>query len=430
MTVKHRIIAGTVLFLGASIGTVSMVGNPFSKGRQDPVLEELPAQNPKGKIYGDGDVIKTPIGDIKIMGWKLAFDLDKDGCSDQHHKRMERYQFTLFRDDKDLGRADWCTLLIVYDPDFHIQLDMERPDNPAYLRVEHIQDYLVLDQNTYQIKPTVFVYDGFATSGLRIYSDHCLTSSTLSGANATYWAFENFGATEPPIVVHDYAESGHYAPTTIVLPSKELISTRTIYDGTEYLTHELGHGLYRTLDHSVDLFPYQAQCWPPKAIESIHMAYSSLRNAFKLEKPWLILRDQLTYQFTFTVFTIFSPDFIRPYAFEYSTYFAMFDESNYMTKGVRLGHPYTHPTELFASALTVFRFYPREFIARYELLSDEIRGVVREAALFILDALEVADNGRGKVSILIPEYELLKVVLEAGQPKASYFMLDCPFSSQ
>lgn len=85
--------------------------------------------------------------------------------------------------------------------------------------------------------------------------------------------------------------------------------------------------------------------------------------------------------------------------------FALLDESNYFSEEFRqklwgYGHPNENYCELGASALSVLRFYPREFIERTRNNRE-----IRDAAKRILDALACVDGQNA--TRLIPEYRML-----------------------
>ena len=75
------------------------------------------------------------------------------------------------------------------------------------------------------------------------------------------------------------------------------------------------------------------------------------------------------------------------------------------------GHPYGNYDEMFASALTVFRFFPDEFINRYEKLGGDIKKAVRNAANSVLNVVETVNTDEAALQTLLPEYRTLKTAL-------------------
>jgi hypothetical protein len=74
------------------------------------------------------------------------------------------------------------------------------------------------------------------------------------------------------------------------------------------------------------------------------------------------------------------------------------------------GKPTSRENELFSSALTILRFFPSEFIQRYNQLNEEQRGLIREVVRAILNVLEFLNPNTGDIELLIPEYKSLKSI--------------------
>lgn len=98
--------------------------------------------------------------------------------------------------------------------------------------------------------------------------------------------------------------------------------------------------------------------------------------------------------------------------------FRIFDESSYFkdkygTKSNHFGHPYSNHQELFASALTVFRFFPEEFLERLNELELNERKLVSSIASCILRILEHRSSASEDLVELLPEF--YKIKSEAGK---------------
>ncbi|MBI4360104.1 MAG: hypothetical protein HY564_03350 [Candidatus Jacksonbacteria bacterium] len=91
----------------------------------------------------------------------------------------------------------------------------------------------------------------------------------------------------------------------------------------------------------------------------------------------------------------------------------IFDESNYVGyKEDTAGHPWSDYNELFASALTVFRFFPDAFIERARVLPNAEQKIASRAVhsiggLFKKIAESNGSNPEKAIAGLIPEYETL-----------------------
>ena len=96
------------------------------------------------------------------------------------------------------------------------------------------------------------------------------------------------------------------------------------------------------------------------------------------------------------------------------SHFRIFDESEYLYPGsldirkLFTGHPYDNYKELFASALTIFRYFPDRFIRAYEHLTDQGKQVVAVAKDAVLDIVERRSPNRAATLTLLPEYERLR----------------------
>jgi hypothetical protein len=70
--------------------------------------------------------------------------------------------------------------------------------------------------------------------------------------------------------------------------------------------------------------------------------------------------------------------------------------------------PTSRENELFSSALTIFRFFPSEFIQRYNQLNEKEKGLVREVVHAVFNVLKFLNPNIDDIKRLIPEYESLK----------------------
>lgn len=106
---------------------------------------------------------------------------------------------------------------------------------------------------------------------------------------------------------------------------------------------------------------------------------------------------------------------------EYSPLFKIFDESTYvLDSNPDYGHPYDNQYELFASALTIFRFYPKEFAEKYQNLNtnNPHAGLVRDAATAVLDVLQIINPDKpNEMRKILPSYDRIRKVLELPQVK-------------
>lgn len=101
---------------------------------------------------------------------------------------------------------------------------------------------------------------------------------------------------------------------------------------------------------------------------------------------------------------------------EDNDYFSIFDESSYISGiDISYGHPYSDHNELFASALTVFRYFPDEFIERYRKLSSDKQKVIGEVVKTIFSVLESINSDN--INNLLPKYNSLKNLIKEPENK-------------
>ncbi|MBI2048053.1 MAG: hypothetical protein HYT27_02845 [Parcubacteria group bacterium] len=92
---------------------------------------------------------------------------------------------------------------------------------------------------------------------------------------------------------------------------------------------------------------------------------------------------------------------------ENNPYFKIFDESSYTPpfRPSPYGHPYASHSELFASALTIFRFFPDEFIRRFRELNPHAQETVRFVTKQLFEGLLLYNPDIKALQKLIPRYE-------------------------
>jgi hypothetical protein len=80
------------------------------------------------------------------------------------------------------------------------------------------------------------------------------------------------------------------------------------------------------------------------------------------------------------------------------------------------GHPWDNPDELFASAVTVFRYYSKDFVGQLEKLNPKTKTVVKEAAQNIFGLLRSMNPDPVVLKRFIPNIEAIeKAVGKTGQ---------------
>jgi len=224
---------------------------------------------------------------------------------------------------------------------------------------------------------------------IRIYSEIPLPEDLLQKLHQLHRVFDKF--TFPPKVYifeveDEESRGGSYGGDKIELPSNIFTCPIFSNEGITKLFHELSHSV-------VDAIISNTR--DQRANRILFTAYEQLvrKAGWKIPVP------------TFSLLG-------APEEIENNPYFSIFDESSYVKKVQKnYGHPYSDHNELFASALTVFRFFPYEFVQRYNQLASGQK-VVASVVRAIFDALESINPKREDINDLLPQQALLRKVYQ------------------
>ncbi len=79
---------------------------------------------------------------------------------------------------------------------------------------------------------------------------------------------------------------------------------------------------------------------------------------------------------------------------EKHAFYSVFDESSYLGQSLEIGHPYDTPSELGASAITVMRYFPNEFIKKMDELKRADLKLHKEAVMIAFEVTNFFGNKR------------------------------------
>lgn len=169
----------------------------------------------------------------------------------------------------------------------------------------------------------------------------------------------------------------------IMIPVKNFLNPEFKRQGVMGLFHELGHGFVFTLLRHKNLFVKKL----------IKKAYVDLVERAGFD----VFKSRLDYNKTT----------------ESNPYFSIFDESSYIFGyPSELGHPYSSVGELFASTLTVIRFFPQEFSKRFKTMSLKEQLAVKDVFDTLIWAILFVNPSEDDLNELLPEHRSIKEVIE------------------
>lgn len=159
-------------------------------------------------------------------------------------------------------------------------------------------------------------------------------------------------------------------------------------EGELNLFHEQAHGMFNRVLHN----------------ERDHRSLVSLWQAYER------LASASGYTIPLPTFSLFGPT----EQVEKESCFAHFDESNYVNISARdrgYGHPYNDYNELFASGLTVLRYFAEEFMQRLSLETSVRKGAIHNAGKQIMDFARAINTDEDALHRLLPNYDDLAKAL-------------------
>ncbi len=368
------------------------------------------------RIYESGDTIETPAGKVRINGWNLDF-ADKD-------MKTGPDQYMEFRTTNIKGRADFQVmkhphlfhannadeLLDTESKTYRVTLfpfreNKHLPIQTATLELL-VRDKIsnVLDSFQYGIRVKAFTDPD--TYDLGVYSEEPLPQSTLHALEQLRSAFKdrfNMYTMDDIYLVnasYDTKEGKvhHRVAKRDDENKRAVISTNSFThpqyenEGLILAFHELSHGIVdktrKLLDQS-----YSVALWN---------AYVSCSKAAGYKGPIFEHLESISEG-------------------ENNKMFRLFDESAYAREIVHdpirtIGHPYENSNELFASGLTVFKFFGKEFLDRYNKLNGSQKSAAKETGKAIFRIIEqqvnIQHDTQRKLNDLqsvIPMYSRLRI---------------------
>jgi hypothetical protein len=402
-------------------------GFPISLSLRE--FNDLPTER-EIRFYRSGETIPNDVTPIRIEKWKLFFD--KKRIEDYFKKFPDRrIVFTLVNPNisgilRFTASQDGIFVLNKIEDENNIIMvalppsyDLPNEDQIVYLHFREIEtkgkEQKIVRDNVYPIKLNFYTYNPINRENfeidvyLPIYSEVPLSNDLFKKIYEICKIFYNrFISYFPRVYIFEYRKrpwykvsddfgSYIYEENRIELASKNFTNPLFPNEGIITAFHELSHVIVKEIVFDED-----------QRLNQI------LFEVFK------VLNDKSGIK-VFSRYSIPPKEEIKAVEkLEDNVYFSIFDESFYIKKVYRietlLGHPYDDYSELFASALTVLRFFPNEFIQRYNQLNPEQRKVVAKVVRTIFKILEsilkYKDRSSEDIKELLPQKDLLKKAIQ------------------
>ncbi len=345
------------------------------------------------KIYISGETIENPVASIKIEGWNLVFDKEKLG---RYQSSPDRVAFVLVGapfytpPDMNVFRAE-PVIRALPSPEF-------RQKGLIYLHfTETDKSGGIVRSEVYPIKLKYYSTpkkDEFETP--RIFSEVQLDPDLLEKAKKTAEALGQLSYYTPIYIYKndDPGRGGDFDPSTKRIDLPSIMFTDPVFkdEGIIRLSHEMAHAIMsNVINNHLD----------PRLNVMLVEVYKNLVLAAATIDPKL-------FTFPMRTFSLFgAPEEVRN-----NPYFSIFSESSYVKTDANkdvlatYSHPFSNHDELFASALTVLRSFPDQFIARYMTLDPKMREPIREVVQTIIGPLPQESEGFPMKDFL-PAYDRL-----------------------
>jgi hypothetical protein len=361
---------------------------------------ELPHER-EMRFYRSGEIILNHITPIEIRGWRLIFN--RKQVENYYQKFPNRnFSFTLINPNVSKSPEIGSFGAFEVGGDHRNYWEMVGlPPGRNKIIYLHFQESEIINgkeriifNKVYPITLTFYTYKPRKKEKyeiIRIYSEIPLPEDQLKELHQLHEAFERFGLPSTVYIFEVKEENlrsgvNIYTEDRIELPSN--IFTRPIFtnEGVMKLFHELCHGIIKII-----IFNQKNQ-----------------RVNIELFNTYKQLVKEAGWDIPMPAFSFFGP----PEEIENNPYFSIFDESSYTKAYQDYGHPYSDYNELFASALTVFRFFPNEFVQRYNQLTDEQKKQVASVVRVIFNALESINPNHNDINNLLPQQDLLRKIYQ------------------
>lgn len=385
-TARRKLLKGGAIFIaGAASG--GAVLNYFLKGNIETKKESISVErNTRNKkYYTSGDVIDTGTERIKIEGWELVPDVRHHAPNKRNRNIETDFLLIPHNIGFNLHRGSYSPTPGLVGPTKILVFPHYR-DGVAYLRFTERQDGEITNEGTCEIRVKYYTQRSSKSKLANVCSEVPLEDSTFDRISGLHGVFTKF-ASEPTVFIRRERKHGYgaYNPDAIHLPSRIFINPKHQNEGIIVLFHELAHGLI----YEVTVADKQT------ANMAMYRAYEHLvkRSGVEIASVKSLL--------------LFGHSQKR----RENPYFSIFDESTYINVNGIQRNPTLNYRELFATTLTVFRFFPDQFIERFEGFSLRHKSALVQVGRAVFECLDFLNDDPKELARLLPKHARLKKAL-------------------
>ncbi len=401
------------------LGTAAAGAATYKLG--ETVLTPRSEEKAEQEFYQDGEIIEDPVARVRIEGWLLLIDLEdiNNYLADPDKGRAtfmiegsEVKQIIPLRINSDLKPTDFVT--VNRDGRQYLVNSLLPSRTSDTVRVTFAEEaYRSREtketERTYTIKP-VNHHQSYMTN-THILSEVELPEAIFKQIDEIAGYFDPYLKFLRPsvYVLHPvdqlatYNASANSTDNYVTITADSFQKPRYSQDGDDSLFHEMSHCVIRQLQGE-----FQRHDKGTAAYLDFYRSYETLMQHSRLPLPYYETRMKQSLEEANRSEKSAAFKLVR--LFDESTYI---DNKDIRENGARAGHPYDRYDELFASTLTVLRFYAVEFVHNYEALpSTDDRKIVRNVVFSALGCLKQLNPDKQAAQILIPDLEYIRTSLD------------------
>ena len=442
---RRAVLLGAVAGAAGILGLGALVQKAFmeKKVAENPHSQESSILEPEvfvdEHVYVPGDTIKTPIASIKIDGWKVLFEeLGILGSTRDMYYNGTAYNFTikcpLGHHHGFLGFTTATKSSISLGDTLETRRNPESSKTKGYYNelgvfgstqyyfvhaLPHLEskpmtlELVISDSDRpnfaeslslsgkirepkpskifrYSFSPTVYSYGPEDKNDeVRIVSERDVPSGLLRHVHNVHRIFSSYkrpalvyiideGTKQPEEAKPESNEFGQFWPRKdfVLLATDSFLRPDFSQQGEQIACHEIAHSIMQYAK-----FEGEEKKALAELTKSFEMIKERAGNQPKIYPAFSIFREA-TYKGA-------SKSGIDSVA----------------------GHPWDNPGEFFASAITTFRYFGREFARRYSTLYAEDKVLVRNATLNVMEFLKAMNPSEGALRRLLPRINYIKGAL-------------------
>jgi|GEM_PF-5375284 len=362
------------------------------------------------KEYQDGDIIKTPVGDVQLKGWKLIVDVD---AADAYLNKFPGKSFGFYLSDGLSTRLEYPDDLTLRGRRTLIRDNRKYLILPTFPRPESGKINLTLvvrqkgkevEQTSYSLQLATNNTDKNGVPAKQVISEKPLPQVfEIQEFLNTIQSQLIIG--RPNVVIYHPDRGGYCKDQPGCGPNGEFVpdSGGDIFVDMEYFAEprlkDINDG-QMVFFHEYAHYFMNDRIEKPLKQENHHAIYENYKRLLRRtgykpdDRKRSLIQEQKEIK-----------------ALREHPVFKIFREDSYCEnhlkekdKPLEMGHPHENYKELFASTLTTLKYFPQEFIMRYGSLNDEDKKAVAEEIKTLIEIMGVPLMKK----FFVPEIETVK----------------------